>query len=394
MRGVIQKRREYLHLMRACTLEHGFFTITDIQRGTSVPRSTAQDWINRLLDEGCVVIRERKMGRNPAKYAAISAIPSSACRRIFTTIDGDRVEIHHDCLSSANAAFCAYHHTHAGGVIENVRRDGTLIREWAHLGHRDVDIGLHPAAAVGVAGIERDGEDLVQHIRCIGGPAYSLTDMMSHAGGVCDVSIQRSGDIVEGSVRTKALTHVIAGIDDTDNRERGATFALSLALLQHLETMKGVLPISHHVAMLNPAVTRKTAGNSCSYIEIAMPKGSYTRVKERALNFVEDESLSPEWGMAFKQGFIIPPSLRAYGERARREVITREEAEAIATEHGIEIYGGFGVVGALAAVALSGLPHEILLRAEARVPDSFPGTRRKENLSRHNPGSHGNTRSL
>jgi len=192
--------------------------------------------------------------------------------------------------------------------------------------------------------------------------------MMSHAEGVCDVHVQRSGDIVEGSVRTRALTHVIVGIDDTDNRERGATFALALALLQHLETMKGVLPISHHVAMLNPAVTRKTAGNSCSFIEVAIQPGAYARVKQRSIDFVEDESLSPEWGMAFKQGFMIPPSLRSYGERARHELIARDEASAIAAEHEIEVYGGQGVVGALAAIALSGLPHEILLRAEAAVP--------------------------
>jgi len=368
MRGVIQKRREYLHLMRACTLEHGYFTVTDIQKGALVPRSTAQDWIHRLLDEGCVVIRERKMGRNPARYAAISALPSSACRRIFTTIDGDRVEIHHDCMSSANAAFCAYHHSHAGGIIENVSRDGTLIREWARLGHTDVDIGLHPSAAVGVAGIERDGEDLIQHIRCIGGPAYSLTDMMSHAEGVCDVHVQRSGDIVEGSVRTRALTHMIIGIDDTDNRERGATFALALALLQRLETMKGVLPISHHIAMLNPSIPKKTAGNSCSYIEVAIPSERYEGVRDRALLFIQDESLSPDWGIAFRRGFSLPKDLRAFGERARNEVIEPAEADRAAAENGVDLFGGQGRIGALAAVALSGLPHEVLLRPFADMP--------------------------
>ncbi|MCU0631423.1 MAG: sugar-specific transcriptional regulator TrmB [Methanolinea sp.] len=370
MRGVIQKRREYLHLMRACTLERGYFTVTDIQGGVSVPRSTAQDWINRLLDEGCVVVRERKIGRSPARYAAISALPSSACRRIFTTIDHDRVEIHHECMSSACAAFCAYHHSHAGGILQDIHRDGTLIREWARLGCQDVDIGLHPSSAVGVAGVEREGEDIVQYIRCIGGPAYSLTDMMSQAEGVCEVNIQRSGDIVEGSVRTRALTHLIIGIDDTDSREGGATFALALALLQHLETMKGVLPIGHYVAMLNPGVMEKTAGNSCSFIEVAVPPELYARVRDRSLVFVEDEALSPDWGMAFKQGFRIPPSLRSYGERARHEVITLEETETTAAQHNVEIFGGRGVVGALAAIALSGLPHEILLRAEARVPGS------------------------
>lgn len=371
MRGVIQKRREYLHLMRACTLEQGYFTVNDIQKGAIVPRSTAQDWINRLMEEGCVVVRERKMGRSPAKYAAINALPSTACKRIFTTIDQDRVEIHHDCMSAACAAFCAFHHTRAGGILQGVRRDGTLLREWARLGRTDIDIGLHPAASVGVAGVEKEGDDIIQHFRCIGGPAYSLSEMMSHAEGVCEVKVRKKGDIVEGSVRTRALTHVIIGIDDTDSREGGATFALALALLQHLETMKGVLPISHHLAMLNPEIKDKTAGNSCSYIEVAVTPGMCVRVRDRALVFVESETLSGEWGMAFRQGFMISPSLRMYGRRAREELVSREDAEAVALQENVEIFGGRGVIGALAAVALSGLPHDILLRAEASVPVSL-----------------------
>lgn len=368
MQGVIKRRREYLHLMRSCTLERGYFTVTDIHQGANVPRSTAQDWINRLMEEGCVVVRERKQGRNPARYAAISAIPSSACRRIFTTVDGDQVEIYHECLSGGCAAFCGYHHAMAGGVVRDVQRDGQLLRECARLGTSDVDIGLYPSAAVGVAGVLREGGDLIQHIRCIGGPAYSLTDMMSHAEGVCDVRIERSGQIVEGMVRTRALTHLIVGIDDTDSREGGATFALALALLQHLETMKGVLPIGHHVAMLNPAVMEKTAGNSCSCIEVAVPPEMYVRVRDRSLMFLEDESLSPDWGLAFKQGFMIPSSLRAYGQRARSETITLVEGKAIAARHNVEVFGGRGIIGALAAIALSGLPHEILLKAGSVVP--------------------------
>ncbi|MFA7152375.1 MAG: helix-turn-helix domain-containing protein [Methanoregulaceae archaeon] len=74
--------------MRSCTLEQGSFTVTDIQEAAGVPRSTAQDWINRLIDEGCVVLRDRKQGRIPARYAATSAMPQSACRKIFTTVDG------------------------------------------------------------------------------------------------------------------------------------------------------------------------------------------------------------------------------------------------------------------------------------------------------------------
>jgi len=256
-------------------------------------------------------------------------------------------------------------------VLEDVTRDGPLLRERAHMGQSSVEIGLYPASAVGVAGVERIGNEIVQRIRCIGGPAYSLTDMMAKAEGVCDVSLQKSGGVVEGSVRTRALTHLVIGLDDTDSHEGGATFALALALLQHLETMRGVLPISHHVAMLNPAIPKKTAGNSCSYIEVAIPSERYESVRDRALLFIQDESLSPDWGIAFRRGFSLPKDLRVFGKRARSEVIEPEEADRAAAENGVEIFGGQGRIGALAAIALSGLPHEVLLRPFSDMP---PGT--------------------
>ena len=281
MSSVLERRREYLRLMRQFTLDNGFFTVTDIQHATRIPRSTAQDWVNRLLGEGCVLVREEKRGRSAAHYVAISAMPSSACRRIFTTIDGDHVEIYHDCMSGACAAFCGYHHALAGGVLISVERDGTLLRECARIGTNDVAVGLSPLPAVGVTGIEREGDTVIQHIRCIGGPAYSLSDMMARAEGVIQVKTRHAGPIVEGNVRTRALMHITIGIDDTDSEEGGATFALALALLSHVTRIKGVLPISHHVAMLNQNVFAKTAGNSASFIEVAVTPEAMPILKRR-----------------------------------------------------------------------------------------------------------------
>ena len=361
MSTVLERRREYLRLMRQFTLDKGFFTVTDIQNATHIPRSTAQDWVNRLLGEGCVLVREEKRGRNAAHFVAISAMPSSACRRIFTTIDGDHVEIYHDCMSGACAAFCGYHHALAGGVLNLVERDGTLLRECARIGTNEVPVGLFPLPAVGVTGIERDGDTVIQHIRCIGGPAYSLSDMMARAEGVVQVRTRQAGPIVEGDVRTMALIHVTIGIDDTDSKEGGATFALALALLSHVTRIKGVLPISHHVAMLNQDVYAKTAGNSASFIEVAVPPNSFADLEEKTLRFVADESLSREWGIAIRSGLGIPEGLREYGRLVRKTVISRAVAEATAERFGITLHGGNGVIGALGAVALAGLPHEVLL---------------------------------
>ena len=361
MASVLEHRREYLRLMRQFTQEAGFFTVTDIQKAAGIPRSTAQDWVIRLVREGCVLLKKEKSGRMAARYAALSAIPESTCRRIFTTTDGKRVEIFHDCMSGACAAFCGYHHLRAGGVINAVSRDGTLLRECARIGNAPVSIGLSPNSAVGIAGIACTGDHIVQQIHCIGGPAYSLTDMMSRAEGVTRVELDHAGGIVEGKVWTQALTHLTIGVDDTDSKGGGATFALALALLTRLSTGRLVLPISHHVVMLNEKIENKTAGNSASYIEVAVYPSRIDRVMAKTQEFVENESLSPEWGLAFLKGLTIPPVLREYGRTVRTAVVDRAMAEKAANRAGAVLAGGNGVIGALGAVALARLPHEIQL---------------------------------
>jgi hypothetical protein len=370
MTGVLAKRREYLRLMRQCTLDSGSFTVTEIAERIGLPRSTVQDWINRLLSEQCIAMVTEKRGRHPARYAAASALPESACRRIFTTLDRDYVEIYHECLSRSCAAFCEHHHRRSQGILTYVSRDGTLLRERARMGETDADIGLYPRTAVGVVGVRMNPDKTVtQRIRCVGGPAYSLTDMMARAEGVCSVEPRRKGPLVEGEVTTKALTYLAIGIDDTDSPEAGATFALSLALLQHLSTMKGVLPIGHQVVMLFPTLPGKTAGNAATFIELAADSSQVEPIKARSRLFIADESFSSEWGMAMKTGFLVSEHLRSFGALARSARIRKDEAELIAAEESIYVTGGRGIIGALAAIACIGIDSAILLDPEKALQD-------------------------
>ncbi|MBP5083726.1 MAG: sugar-specific transcriptional regulator TrmB [Methanomicrobium sp.] len=403
MAGVIEKRRELLDLMRECTLKNGFFTVHDIECVTKLPRSTVQDWVNRLADEKCVLVKEEKRGRNPAKYMARSVMLQSSCKRIFTTVDKDRVAIYHECRSAGCAAFCTYHHSLAKGAVFGGHREGMFLIEYAALkdgissggkGGDDgnanespdaVKIGSFPLSAVGISDVRREGDMIVQQIRCFGGPAYSLTEMMKTAEGVCDIRIRgaesrddtgvtaadgkkASGrDIITGEILTRAMKHLIIGIDDTDSEEGGATFALALGLLQYLGKMNGVIPISHRVVMLNPAL-ECTAGNSCSFIELAVLPEVADEVKELAARFVEDESLSDNWGIAVKEGFVISEPLRGFGFSVRERVIAESEIPDIAAKEDLFIRGGKGVVGAVAAVSFCGLATRILLCPAATSP--------------------------
>lgn len=371
MTGVLEKRRELLRLMREYTLEKGFFTTGEIAGVTSIPRSTMQDWINRLIEEKCVVLKEEQRGRMPARYITSTVLLQAACRRIFTTVDGNRVAIFHHCMSSGCAGFCRFHHSLAGGVIDSVQRDGTILIEYADLENNDpekeIEIGLYPNPAVGIIRIRKEGPYIVQTIKSTGGPAYSLTDMMGMARGVEKIEIKFMGNLVAGEVYTKAMTHVIIGIDDTDSEEGGATFAFTLGLLQYLSKFRGVIPVSHRVVMLNPKIKYCTAGNSASYIEIAVEPEELKHVKEIAERFVEEESSSAEYGFALKTGFTITDSLRRYGNTVRFNEIGMDFAEKTADENGIYLAGKRGKIGALAAVAFRGLDNDILINPSAEI---------------------------
>lgn len=371
MQGVIERRRAYLLLMRRLTLEKGYFTVQEIQKEAGVPRSTVQDWVLRLSSEGCVVLQESPRGRMPARYAAVSALPRTACRRIFTAIDGDLVEIVHECLSSSCAAFCGYHHALGCGMAMKVTRDGTLLREYIRTGDYQTAVGLYPHSAVAVTGVFQEGDQIIQRIRSVGGPAFSVSAMMGRARGVLGIDVVRDGPCTIGLIRTKAMSHVTIGMDNTDSCDDGATFALAIALLEHLGSFSGVFPICHNVVMLYPGVPVKTAGNSASSIELAADPGMVDQIITESVRFVGDESASPAWGVAVRIGIRSPIPLQDFGLKARSELVTLNESEKIASQFGVYITGGEGIIGALAAVSLSRFPVHILLDPKR---DPFPSS--------------------
>ena len=268
--GVLHRRTLFIQAMRRKTFEAGYFTTADIAEEADVPRSTAQDWVNRLILEGCIFVKEEKRGRSPARYASRSAMPKSTCRRIFTTVDGDCVEIFHECLSSGCAGFCEFHHRNAGGAAVAVSRDGMMLKERAFLSSASP---LHlDKAAVGLLSVALDGDEVVQTIQSIkGGPAYSLSSMMGAAKGVSGVSVSVKDGVVTGQVRTRALVPVTIGVDDTDRKGcGGATFALTHALMKYLTESGDAIAIRHQVAALSQDIEEMTAGNSCSFLELAV----------------------------------------------------------------------------------------------------------------------------
>jgi len=362
----LEKRKELLGLIEKIARDKGFFDVYDLSGASGMPRSTVQDWVNRFVDDGCISVLEERSGRKRARYAMrrIRSLPASACRRIFTTVDGDIVEIFHECRSEGCIAFCEYMY-----AIGNprVRKNGLILRQKVTAG----PVANVPNESLDLEKVTVSNGLVYQHIRTFGGPAYSLTEMMESADGVLDIKYSKKGDHVEGIVVTEALTHMAIGVDDTDDADSGATFALTLSLLDLLSSIEGVRRISHNVGFLFPDVPGKTAGNAVSYIELAVKKELVESLIQRAADYLREQTHSRDTGMAVKIGIKTCPELLSFARRARSGVVTVDQALAAARKSRVrvcEITGERGIIGAVASLGMIDSPPEALMDVTTAIP--------------------------
>lgn len=351
MSKILKKRAICLNLIKSLNKTKGYFTINDLLKETSVPRSTIQDWINRLVNEGYINRAEEPAGSRPARYSYVlkSEYPATACKNIFTCLDRDHnlVEIYHFCGSEGCTSYCAYAHKEMGGVILETRNEGFFLRELAKIGRAPLE-GL---AGVGIEEIEIQDDVVVQHIKATGGPAYSLTETMGAAIGVKEIVYTRNGPYIEGKISTDALEHITVGIDDTDDFDEGATWAISLSLLNNL---KDINRIAHKIVFLNPNIRFKTLGNNSAFIEFAIQESNFERTVSEIQNFLQYKTVSEQTAIAIMRGLVAPAKLKQFANKVRAKEIPIAEADNLAKELNInliEITGSRGKVGALASLA-------------------------------------------
>lgn len=366
MLKLLEKRRELIDIIEEITRDKGYFDVQDLVSRTGLPRSTMQDWINRFVDEGCVEVLEGRAGRRRALYARrrMRSLPTSACKRIFTTADGELAEIFHECRSEGCISFCEFMYARGN---PRVRKSGLILRQRVKLGHA---LSCPRGASLCLEKVEEKDGIIYQHIRTFGGPAYSLTEMMEQADGVLDIRYGSRGSYVEGVIATEALTHMTIAVDDTDTPEHGATFALALSLLDQLSAIEGVHRISHNVGFLYPGVPGITAGNAVSYVELGVRPELADAIIDTAIDTVRSHTHSNDTGMAIKIGLRHCPELVRFTRRARRGIVTVKEAIAAAEKSRVrtfEVTGPRGIIGAVAALGMVDCPEGTLMDVRKEI---------------------------
>ncbi len=147
------------------------------------------------------------------------------------------------------------------------------------------------------------------------------------------------------------------GIDDTDSKLGMCTTYVGAVAIDRLVTQDIKLEGHPKLIRLNPNWKLKTRGNCAIAFAVKAQPHQVPIIRETVLSTVEElaelrvETTNP--GVVFYPGKRVPTKLKAFSKKVVQDIVTIEEAEALAREIGAEVHKfklGRGIIGALAAI--------------------------------------------
>jgi hypothetical protein len=177
---------------------------------------------------------------------------------------------------------------------------------------------------------------------------------------------------------------IYACIDDTDMPGTRGTNRLAIAIVHALAGRWRCRSMTKHPHLRPPDIPYTHGNNSCCMIFEPGPGQTPAALTDILRQEILDdfiEGSDPGLCVATE----VPPEVRTWGERSRREVLTMDEAHAIARRHGLHLEGlggtHQGIIGALAGVgsAAAGQPGQYLMIGAREL--SFGGLLQPEELA-------------
>ena len=276
--------------------------------------------------------------------------------KVITLVDGDLVEIieYHPCVSGSQWLVNQY--KNSSKLILKAYRDGNKHVFLTKLGKIPLDL----KASINAAGIEEvaiEGDFVkVTHSGLAGagvgaGMCRGMGEWINHIELLNEGGGSKLG---KATVITPIMEKITIGIDDTDTKEKGATWTTAHNIATQLQK-EGFEYLDHVIVQLYPHNPNKT--QNC--VSIALSFAIFPNQKERLINriisLLNEHTLSKETAIAILDGIQIPKELKNYSMDAKTKMVSVEEAEKIANDLDIPllaITGDRGKIGALAALGL------------------------------------------
>lgn len=276
--------------------------------------------------------------------------------KVITMVDEDLVEIieYHPCISGSHWLMNQY--KNSSKLILKAYRDGNKHVFLTKIGEAPLDL----KASVNAAGIEEvaiEGDFVKVTHSGLAGAGVGAGMCRGMGEGVDHIELLNEGGgskVGKAAVITPIMEKIVIGIDDTDTKEEGATWATAHNIATQLQK-EGYEYLDHVIVQLYPHNPNKT--QNC--VSIALTFAIFPNQKERLINriisLLNENTLSNETAIAILEGIKIPKELKSYSMDAKTKMVSVEEAEKVAKDLDIlllAITGDRGKIGALAAVGL------------------------------------------
>ncbi|MCL7415118.1 MAG: hypothetical protein M8349_03525 [ANME-2 cluster archaeon] len=242
------------------------------------------------------------------------------------------------------------HHYASSPLIEDVRSVGNTIRYRTRTGVEPLKLEASVAAA-GIESVEVSGSEVAITYAGLGGGGVGATVCRANSRGVLRSEISESGGgmAARGTIIVPRYERVLVGIDDTDNKEKGATWSLAHNIASALDH-DDARYLSHALVQLFPAPA-KTQNCVSTVLEFAcLNNNAKMGLLEGIKSALEQYSVSSETGMVVLDDFNALP-LEDYSRECRSKILTKEYALETARLKQVQVWlDGNGIIGALAAL--------------------------------------------
>lgn len=283
-------------------------------------------------------------------------------RRFLVMVDerSRQAEILEDCHARGTIEWDAMNRFRAKGATQSCAVEGTSMVLRARLGNYPASFGAASDEIGGQAleGVEVHDDEVITSWAGIAGAGVGVAACLPQAPGVIRAEYPSEEDLKVGGARicrvrivSPRYEKVIFGIDDTDTKEKGATWVTALKCAEACH-IPGVEFLGMRLIQLNPAVPKKTTNCVGSALVFATRPGQISALKDHVVSFVSEQTVSNDTGIAFYQGIGFPydsPVLK----QIKTELLTIGDVEEEAAKLGVEYLdlnarkGRIGALGAL-----------------------------------------------
>ncbi len=297
------------------------------------------------------------------------------CKGFYTLVDekAGKAMIVEKCAAKGPGEWDLMNRRRTKGVIEDIRQESDMLVMNARIGESDLNFGPVSAdvGGQGLSALKVEGDEVRTTWYGIAGASVGIGACIPQCPDV--IRTEYPDDFTIGGAHrahvdiiTPKMVRVIIGIDDTDTKEAGASWVVSLKLGTTCPIGKF---LEHKIVQLNPKVPNKTTNCCSTAVSFAVREEDVPALIEYAVDFVRKESYSDDAVLTVFQGLEVPESLRDFGWSCKSVLYTTDDAVRVAEECGVQIISVTGMKGVIGAVAAIGC-FDIGERA-AGIPEDF-----------------------